>query len=190
MSSDPRREPGRRDVSSGQRSATEPPSKADVEFGEIARAMPLPPWVRRFVDLMDDAIRLPGMERGIGLDAILGALFPALGDALTGLSSVALFVVALRRRVPAPVLLRMALQQLLDAMIGSIPVLGDVFDIFYRANRKNLELIEEYGDGRRKPTASDRALAVLATLLAVVAFALPFVAAFFVGSVVARVFGG
>src|SRR6266849_7791911 len=101
-----------------------------------------PAWAETLVRVLDDALLIPGTRIGVGLDAILGFLFPTLGDAATGLASLSLLVLALQRRVPKVVLGRMVFNILLDTLLGSIPIAGDVFDLFWRSNRRNLELIQ------------------------------------------------
>jgi hypothetical protein len=91
---------------------------------------------------MDDGFRVPGTEIRLGLDAVAGLLLPGVGDALGAVSSLSLFWLALRQNVPRVVLVRMALNVGLDALVGAVPVLGDVFDLSWKANRRNLILIQ------------------------------------------------
>lgn len=105
---------------------------------------------------MDDAIAIPGTNLRIGWDAILGFLVPGAGDALTGLSHVALLVYAFRRRLPKVVLVRMVLNAGLDLLTGAVPVLGDLFDMAFKANRRNLDLLERAeSSGVRSATRGD-----------------------------------
>lgn len=134
----------------------------------------VPAWLRQLVTLLDDAVPIPGTQQRVGLDPLIG-LVPGLGDALPALLTVALFVVALRQGVPTSVLLRMVARQVLDVALGSVPVVGDVFDAFHHSHRQNVELIETYGDGRRAPGLGDKLLVAVVILLAVAAVALPFV---------------
>lgn len=93
--------------------------------------------------LMDRAIKIPGTNITVGLDALLG-LLPVGGDVLTGLVQAGLVLVALTRyKVPRPVAARMVANVLLDIGLGSIPLVGDVFDIFFKANTRNLQLLSE-----------------------------------------------
>src|SRR5947199_8867314 len=79
--------------------------------------------------LMDRAIRIPGTNITVGLDALLG-LVPFGGDFATGLIQVGIVLVALYRyRVPRAVAARMAANVLIDVVVGSIPILGDAFDV-------------------------------------------------------------
>jgi hypothetical protein len=91
--------------------------------------------------LLDDLYTIPGTNIGVGLDVLMG-LVPGFGDvAGTALSGVILLH-AVQLRVPLPVLARMGLNLLIDALISVVPVVGDVADIGYRANRKNVRLLE------------------------------------------------
>ena len=127
-----------------------------------------PAWVHGLVKLMDEAIRIPGTNLRFGWDALLGLLFPGVGDATTAASHVTLIYYAFRARVSKWVLARMLLNVALDTLWGSVPFVGDVFDAGFRANRKNLELIDRNRDTRRGTTWSDY-LVVGGTLLAVLA---------------------
>jgi Domain of unknown function (DUF4112) len=143
-----------------------PPSRPR---GELAR---VPEWARQLTRLLDNAIRIPGTDVRIGLDPILGALLPELGDALTGVLALTLLAVAYQERVPKWVLGRMLLNIGLDALLGAVPLLGDVFDFAFKANEKNLALIERHrGDPSRPATLGDK-LVVLGALGVAVALAL------------------
>ena len=139
----------------------------------------MPAWALTLVRLLDDAVRIPGTRLGVGLDALLGLLFPVVGDAATGLASLALLVLGLQLGVPKVVLLRMVFNILLDTLVGSIPILGDAFDLFWRSNRKNLALLQRYDQNPdRRPTVADFAIVGLGSALVLAAVALPIVFGF------------
>lgn len=93
--------------------------------------------------LMDRAIKIPGTNISIGLDALLG-LLPVGGDVLTGVVQTGLVMVAVHRyRVPKVVAARMVTNVLLDMSVGAIPFVGDVFDVFFKANTRNIHLLNE-----------------------------------------------
>lgn len=116
----------------------EQPSTSSTQEEALARNLERLAW------LMDRAIRVPGTRISIGLDAILG-LLPIGGDVLTGLVQAGLVLVALSHyKVPKHVAARMMANVLIDIGIGSIPLLGDLFDIAFKANTKNLELLKPY----------------------------------------------
>jgi hypothetical protein len=97
--------------------------------------------------LMDDLIRVPGLGWRFGLDAIVG-LIPGFGDAATSLVSFYILVAAVRYRVPKVTLLRMGLNIGIDYLGGSLPLVGDVFDAWWKSNQMNLDLV------RRRATVS------------------------------------
>lgn len=118
--------------------------------------------IRRLAWLLDSAIRLPGGFR-IGLDGIVG-LVPGIGDALGLLASTYIVVRARRFGVPGVVLARMIGNVALEFVIGTIPVLGDLFDFAFKANLRNLALMEQYLVNERQARRSSR-VRVLATLV-------------------------
>jgi hypothetical protein len=137
-------------------------------------AAPVAPWAEKLVRFLDDGIRIPGTELGIGADGIIGFFFPAVGDLVTGSGSLALLYLALKERVPTVALARMVVNIGIDTLLGAFPVVGDVFDVFWKANRKNLEIIERYRDDpQAKPSALDYVLVTIALLLIVASIVLP-----------------
>lgn len=118
----------------------------------LADAGPANPLVTRAVArnlervawLMDRAVKIPGTKINVGLDAVLG-LLPIGGDIATGLVQAGVVLVALAHyRVPKAVAFRMMANVLLDMSVGAIPVLGDLFDVAFKANTRNLKLLEPY----------------------------------------------
>lgn len=109
--------------------------------------------LRRLAHLLDSAIPLPGGMR-IGLDGIIG-LIPGIGDLAGTAVSSYIILRAQRLGVPSSVLLRMAGNVALETIIGVIPVLGDLFDFAWKANRRNVDLLERHlTDPRRTRRAS------------------------------------
>lgn len=102
------------------------------------------PWLEPWVRLSDDQFRIPGTRIRFGLDPVLGAVFPVVGESVTTALACVLVLVAWREGAPPALLLRMVGHVALDALVGSIPLLGDWFDVTYRANRKNLTLLRSY----------------------------------------------
>lgn len=90
--------------------------------------------------VLDDFIRIPGTPIRFGLDGIVG-LIPGVGDAIGGIASCVILVAAWVRGVPQPVLARMVANVAIEVVVGAVPVLGDVFDIAWRANRRNYALL-------------------------------------------------
>jgi hypothetical protein len=92
---------------------------------------------------MDSAVEIPGTRVRLGADALLG-LLPGAGDAVSAGIAAYPVVVALRHRLPRALVLRLMGNIALDALAGSVPILGDLFDIGFRANIRNQRLIEHY----------------------------------------------
>jgi hypothetical protein len=90
--------------------------------------------------VLDDFIRIPGTSIRFGLDGIIG-LIPGVGDAIGGIASCVILVAAWMRGVPPPVLARMVANVAIEVGVGAVPVLGDMFDIAWRANRRNYALL-------------------------------------------------
>jgi len=145
-------------------------------LAEAPAGVSTPQWARRLAFLLDSAIRIPGTDLRIGLDPILGALLPELGDALTAVLSLALLGVAFRQRVPKLVMARMLINIAIDALLGAIPLIGDAFDFAFKSNEKNLALIERHhGDPTRPATWGDRVVVFGVALSVLALVALPIV---------------
>ena len=123
--------------------------------------------VERLARLLDDVATIPGTRIRIGLDSLFG-LLPAGGDVLGGALSAWIIVAAARLGAPPAVIARMGGNVLLDTLVGAVPVLGDLFDIAFRANRRNVNLLRSYVDAPGPVHRSSRGVvaAVLLVLLA------------------------
>jgi len=111
--------------------------------------------LQRWVWLLDEAIRIPIINVRIGLDGIIGFV-PVIGDfAGVALSSV-VFAQAVWLRAPRKVLTHMGRNIVTDFVLGLVPVLGDVFDVAWRANRRNLNLLEEWLEDDQRAKARRR----------------------------------
>ena len=93
--------------------------------------------------LMDGAFVVPGTTIRFGLDGIIG-LIPVAGDMVAGLVSTYLVWEARQLGAPSWLIARMMANVLLDTAVGSVPVLGDAFDVLFRANMKNMALLRRY----------------------------------------------
>ena len=122
--------------------------------------------------LLDEAFIIPGTGIRFGLDGIVG-LVPGLGDVLAGLLSLVIPLAAWIRGVPYVTLVRMAVNLGIGVLVGSIPLFGDIFDIAWKANRRNYLLLTRHLGEPRRHTGRDWAfLLMLAAALALV-FAIP-----------------
>ncbi|WP_437562871.1 DUF4112 domain-containing protein [Sorangium sp. So ce542] len=92
---------------------------------------------------LDNAIRIPGVGYRVGYDAVIG-LIPGVGDLVGFGLSIYIVLAAARFRLPASTVLRMMLNVGLETLIGTIPVLGDLFDATYKANVRNLDLLRSH----------------------------------------------
>jgi Domain of unknown function (DUF4112) len=93
--------------------------------------------------IMDDLVPIPGTSQRIGLDPVLG-LVPGAGDLVSAIAGGWIIVEAVRFGIPGVVLLRMAWNTVVDLVVGAIPLLGDLFDVAFRSNRRNLELFRRH----------------------------------------------
>lgn len=98
---------------------------------------------RALTRLLDSAVRVPGTSFRIGLDPVLG-LVPGLGDAVGAAMAGYLVLLAARLGAPTAVIARMVGNVALDAAVGAIPFFGDIYDFFWKSNRRNLNLLERY----------------------------------------------
>ena len=99
--------------------------------------------LRRMARLMDSAIGIPGTRFRVGLDGLLG-LAPGVGDAVTGLAALYIVNEARKMGLPRHKLMRMLANVVMDVAAGSVPVVGDLFDMAFKANLRNLDIIEQH----------------------------------------------
>jgi hypothetical protein len=94
-------------------------------------------------NLLDTAFIVPGTNIRFGIDAMIG-LIPGIGDAITTLMS--LYIVREARELGAPrhLIARMLINVALDGVVGAVPLLGDAFDVMWRANRRNMALLQNH----------------------------------------------
>lgn len=99
--------------------------------------------VTRLARLMDAAIAIPGTRIRLGADAVLG-LAPGVGDLIAKIASAYILYEAHQMGLPKHKLLRMGGNVLVDLVFGSVPVAGDVFDVFWRANMRNIKILRDH----------------------------------------------
>ena len=133
--------------------------------------------LRKWSVFLDSAFRVPGTKLTFGFDPILG-LIPGLGDLTTPLFAALLLLHAVRLRIPRVVQLRMLINAAIDLAIGVIPFVGDFFDFGWKANVRNLALLERYASPGTKASRGDWVfvLGVIAVLAAVTVIPLLFMA--------------
>ena len=127
-----------------------------VASGGVSRA-------RALARLLDDAVRIPGTKIGIGIDPLIG-LVPGIGDIIGGAMSGYILLVAAQEGVPRSVLLRMLGNLAVDSVVGTVPFVGDLFDVGMKANRRNVNLLERYLDAPERTRAASRGTVALILL--------------------------
>jgi len=121
--------------------------------------------------ILDDFLRIPGTNIRFGLDGIVG-LIPGIGDILGAMASWIIVLAAWTRGVPNVTLLRMLANIAIETVVGAIPIVGDAFDIAWKANRKNFALLERASEGRRS-TRRDWGFLVILMLCMMALLAVP-----------------
>ena len=122
--------------------------------------------LQRVAHVLDDLFRIPGTNFRFGLDALIG-LLPGGGDVAGGVMSAYTLLVATRVGAPISVLLRMGGNIAIDAIVGAVPLLGDLFDAGFKANRRNVDLLQRYID-QPAPTRRGSRIVVAGILLVLV----------------------
>lgn len=92
---------------------------------------------------LDSVFRIPGLNIRFGLDVLLG-LIPGFGDTATSLVSLYILQAATKAGVPRVTVARMALNIALDYVVGIVPIVGDLFDVYWKANNRNVELMRRH----------------------------------------------
>ena len=132
---------------------------------EQQRKVPQLRWVDSFSRTLDTRFRIPGTDIRFGLDFILG-LVPGAGDLISMGMSGTLVATMARHGASPRLVARMLLNVFLDAFFGSVPILGNLFDLFYKANYRNAELMREYyEEGKHTGSVWPVVLAVIGTML-------------------------
>jgi hypothetical protein len=118
---------------------------------------------------MDRLIHIPGIKRRLGLNPILD-LVPGVGDIAAALVSVSVLVYGIRRGIPKVLLGRMALNVLINEVVGIIPIVGSIFAFWFTANTRNYDLLRAHLDTPRRSTKGDKIFvgAVLALVVTVI----------------------
>lgn len=116
------------------------PAAEPIRCSDMERRLKRMSLIAKFTDKL---VRIPGTDVKIGLDAVIGAV-PVAGDAAMLCVSLLLIRDAHKLGVPEPIIRKMVANAVLDAGIGAVPFLGDLFDLIYRANERNLKLVEAH----------------------------------------------
>lgn len=122
---------------------------------------------KRLANLLDSKFRIPGTNIRFGIDPVIG-LVPGIGDWIGGLASLYFLVYAVTLKAKASVILRMLWNILIDIIIGAIPVLGEIFDVGWKANLRNADLLEDLIHNPEQTERQSQILVWLAGILSVV----------------------
>jgi hypothetical protein len=123
---------------------------------------------QRMARLLDSRFEIPGTKIRFGLDPLL-SLIPLFGDLITLLVSAALIYQVSTRGASRNVVIKMMLNAGLDTLIGAIPLVGTVFDIFYRSNERNLRLLKEhYFEGKHQGSGTGLLAAIIIVSILIV----------------------
>lgn len=119
--------------------------------------------VRRLARLLDAQFRVPGTNWRFGIDALIG-LVPGVGDVIGVVLSAYIIVVAARQGVSMATLVRMMINVGIEALVGAVPIFGDLFDAAFKANLRNIALLEREVEAGQ-PLASSRLVVFVAVAL-------------------------
>jgi hypothetical protein len=141
--------------------------------------------LRKVALMLDSAFVVPGTSYRFGLDPILG-LVPGLGDLVSPLFTIGILWQARELALPRIVQLRMIFNVAIDSLVGAVPLLGDLFDFAWKANKMNLALLERHGQEERPASADDWLFVILMVALVVLVAVIPFVIIGWLGATAAR----
>ncbi len=139
----------------------------------------------RLSHLLDDQFRFPGTSFRFGLDGIVG-LIPGFGDIAGGVASCILIFAAWVRGVPYVTLVRMLVNVGLEVILGTVPFFGDLFDIAWKANRRNYALLTLHAHQPRSNTGKDWLFLLSLALLGFAIFMVPVMLLIWVASLLAH----
>lgn len=125
-------------------------------------------WIDSLSTLLDSRFRVPGTNFKFGLDPIIG-LLPGIGEMTTFTFSSLLILEMAKRGVSGKVVTLMVINVVIDTLVGAIPVLGSIFDFFFKANERNVRLLKKhYQEGKYQ--GSGKGLIIITLLLLVLLF--------------------
>jgi hypothetical protein len=104
--------------------------------------------------ILDTTVKIPGMSLYLGLDPLLG-LVPGIGDVLANLIGTAILGLAARLQVPRIIIARMSLNLLINGTIGAVPIVGDLFSVWFRSHARNAALLKQAATQPARSTSGD-----------------------------------
>ncbi|WP_339844709.1 DUF4112 domain-containing protein [uncultured Halopseudomonas sp.] len=111
--------------------------------------------LERLAWFLDSSIKVPGFNARFGLDGLIG-LIPGIGDVISALISSVVISEAARMGASKALMLKMAFNILVDTVVGALPLVGDLFDFAWKANNRNVNLLNQYLDSPRETEVSSR----------------------------------
>lgn len=121
-------------------------------------------WIEKIAKLLDSKFKIPGTNLRFGLDPVLG-LIPGLGDVSTFLMSSLLVLAMVRHGASSRVTALMTINVLIDTLIGGIPIVGNIFDFFFKANNRNLKLLKRHHLEGKYQGSAKRVLIITALVM-------------------------
>ena len=137
-------------------------AKAKSPLASVRQSYP-----RAIARLLDELITLPNSKFKIGLDPIIGFFFPFVGDAVSATLGTTILIEGARRRVPKGILIRMAINIGLNATLGSLPLVGDLFSLWFKSNAQNNALLERHSGNLDQPKVRPNLWLLLGFLLTI-----------------------
>ncbi len=146
------------------------PEPTEVLKSDVRSDQPNLAWVEQATDLLDTKFTIPGTKIKFGADFILG-MFPGVGDVVSLAFSGVLVSIIAKHGASKLLVARMLINVFLDAVVGSIPILGNVFDLFYKANHRNMILMRQYyQEGKHSGSVWPLVIGVIAITLLLIGF--------------------
>lgn len=124
--------------------------------------------------VLDDIFQIPGTRIRFGLDPLLG-LIPGLGDAISGATAMLIIVAAWKRGLPRITLARMFANVAIDSLLGAMPIFGDLFDVWWKANRMNVNILRSAQVSPRRRRWHDWVFFVLLLIMIAAIVTLPII---------------
>lgn len=109
--------------------------------------------LKKFANYLDDFVKIPGTKQGVGLDPLI-SLIPIVGDIFGAILGLWIVILGLKYRIPMPKIITMIFHVLFDVLLGAIPFLGNIIDVFWRSNTRNANYVLEHWESRMPPRDS------------------------------------
>lgn len=133
----------------------------ESEPGIHLKARTVDPGLARLSYYLDQFFRIPGTDIRFGIEPIIGFLLPGAGDALAAVISAYIVFASVRYGLPKIVIGRMVFNVAADYVLGSLPLIGDLFDFAFKANQKNLDLLNKHASRQHRVSFGDWAWLVV-----------------------------